>query len=407
MKKQIYRNIFLNIFLTISILLFNFSSFAYAEELTISNNGDGSQNTVQVTQSQSNTVTQSNQADVKNDVSATADTGGNTANTNNGESTTIVTGGSTTSTNVDNDLNKSQATTSCCPENTSGSITISGNGQGSETQALVNNNSQNNITITQNAEVKNNIVTAANTGNNNASANNGNVTIVTGNINAQAEVRNNTNLASASTGSSNSNISVKIAGNAQESDNKVTVNLNNENKAIINNISLLSNVLNFYLNTGGNSADGNNGDVVIKTGDIFLKVLIENKANISKAIIDCGCLAKVNPPQGGNPPQQKPPKQENPPTNPNPPTTGDDGGGGGNGGGGGGGGGAGGPSVLGASTGPMMPVTGDNLTLGITLLLVLMLILGVYLIRSPRKKHAFVLRYKYNILRLNELKTFR
>ena len=52
-------------------------SNVFAEEITVSNNGSGSSNDVQIANSSSSTVEQTNNADIQNNVDTSANTGDN------------------------------------------------------------------------------------------------------------------------------------------------------------------------------------------------------------------------------------------------------------------------------------------------------------------------------------------
>ncbi|HRN96032.1 MAG TPA: hypothetical protein PLD54_01130, partial [Candidatus Levybacteria bacterium] len=51
------------------------------------------------------------------------------------------------------------------------------------------------------------------------------------------------------------------------------------------------------LNTGGNSANGNIGDVAILTGDVKSTITITNEVNSNYVEIDCGCKEKPEEPE--------------------------------------------------------------------------------------------------------------
>lgn len=361
-----------------------------ADELVVSGNGAESQNNVNVTQSSENTSTQNNEAAVQNNVDSSAQTGNNSANDNSGDNTQITTGDATNVVNAETAVNASVVETGCCADSGTTAI-VSDNGQGSESNLNLNNNSQTNTNINQNATVTTNIQGYANTGHNKANDNSGNVSIETGNIYAEGQVQNFTNFAYADVSSGTPGVLVKITDNDRDTTNNIYLNLNNNTNVNIDNNSRLYNTIKWELNTGWNEANDNKGNVKIKTGDIYLKTVIQNLANIAKVIVDCNCEAKAN----------EPPK-ENPPSS-NPPSGNGGGGGGGNGGGGGSssggsGGSGGGGSVLGDS----LPATGANSLFGMTLIAIMMLAAGLYLRQSSNRyrKSAFYPRFRYNTLHL-------
>lgn len=380
------------------MMLFGSSSVVLADELSITGNGADSQNSVSVTNTQTTTVEQTNNASVSNDVDSTANTGGNTASSNSGGDTNTTTGDISSNTSVENSLNVSSVEVGCCPS--SAGVNISENGANSDNNISATQTNQTDILITQNAYITNNVNGSANTGNNTASNNGGNVTISTGNIHAQAGIENiGVNLASVKGSSGGSDLTISIFGNGSSSDNNVKFVHDNQTNVSINNNSYLNNILNFYANTGGNSANGNLGDVTISTGDIFLNLKIKNRTNESIVDLDCCPIGGPGPDDPGdndddekddNGDDDKKDEGDKDGDKDN-----DDNGDGDNGGGDSGG--AGGPGeVLGAS----LPATGNNTVLGLTLLSLLMLAWGIYLRTNPHPKKAFVLRLRHNILDL-------
>jgi hypothetical protein len=134
------------------------------------------------------------------------------------------------------------------------------------------------------------------------------------------------------------------------------------NIAVYNNADL-HNSITQNNTTGDNTADRNNGDVAIKTGDIVVALSILNE-NINGSIVSVSCCQEKAPEQPGAP---KPPVVP-----PSPPI------------GGGNGcqnncGGTSGGHTLGASTGPSLPVTGAPWTFILTILALGMFISGLFL----------------------------
>lgn len=85
-----------------------------ALELNNSGNGAGSQNNIDLQQSQSTNVNQNNQGSFYNDIDASAQTGGNSVSGGNGGS--ITTGDATVNVTVDNRFNSNQVNVKCCPD---------------------------------------------------------------------------------------------------------------------------------------------------------------------------------------------------------------------------------------------------------------------------------------------------
>lgn len=269
----------------------------YATEIVIEGNGGGSDNQVQVTSTTETTVTQENNAEVSNNVENNANTGGNEANSNNGN-TNIQTGNAENSTTVNNEnINSNSAEAGPCNCEQDTTIKISGNGTGSNNTVYGGVSNTSTVNQTNNATIKNNITVKANTGYNTANYNTGNATIKTGNITSSVVVNNkNINNSYASVALPTLTANVVIAGNGAHSDNIAYLNIQ---KSLVtnntNNADILNNVFTF-LNTGGNKANGNTGDVAILTGDIISNILINNE-NINSNFVhaDCECENPENP----------------------------------------------------------------------------------------------------------------
>lgn len=299
------KNIYNKIAGLFSITLVVFGALApsvLAEEIVISGNGADSTSQVSSTTTQQTTVTQSNNADITNNVTTDANTGNNTASNNTGGDTAISTGDINTTTGVSNTGNVSVADVGrgCdCP--ITSSTIISGNGAGSTNTVNTSNIDNNRVSVNQIANVTNNLVTNADTGNNTASGNNGNVSIVTGNIYAKTSLTNGPLNISRVKVSQGKNVDrlLKIAGNGVSIINTINNTDTNSTTISVNNIAnFLNNITNDY-NTGGNTANDNVGDVSIATGDIWAEIKVTNLANISEVIVDCGCKPK--------PGEEKPP----------------------------------------------------------------------------------------------------
>lgn len=354
---------------------------SYAEEinLSVTGNGEGSQNEVQVQTQNETTVTQNNNSQVTNDITSNTDTGNNTASSNTGEEVTINTGSINTETIIDNtNINSNAASNqSCCQQTTN--ITISGNGSDSTNTVNISNVTTSNVFQTNNATLINKDTINANTGHNTASNNNGNVSIITGNITASSVIINaNINNSFYKGANVLENLTAKISGNGEGSNNSINASIINDFSVILNNYFYLENISTQNLNTGYNIADGNVGDVTIKTGDIDSSVIIENvDINSNFTEIDCdGCHEEppvcdpCDPCNSGTKPKECD-NGNNPSTPPS--------GGGNTGGTSGGNNNSGSSSPIGAILGQMLPATGANLTIWMTLAALIMFFMGWYL----------------------------
>lgn len=371
----------------IIVSIFSFTSKTQAEELSITDNGSGSQNIV-TSQTSSNTqVQQSNTTSVQNTVQSSSNTGENNASDNTGGKTRIQTGDTDSATHISNDAintNISKNQTCNCP-NTSTDVKISGNGSNSQNTADVSQTTTHQINQTNSVSVTNTTHVNADTGNNTASNNSGTTLIETGAIHSNIDIQNSRiNFSIDNQSETVSNQTIKIAGNGANSINDVVSHLNNSNQTFSSNFATIVNNAVQNLNTGSNFAQGNNGSVAITTGNILSSVNIVNE-DINTNITNHTCACNVTPPGpekpvspvGGVPPQQ--------PTPSTPSTAVGGGPGGGSGGSSGG-------SVLGTTTG-ILPVTGNYWLFIAFIGNSIMFFLGWYLRlrsgRSPGLRFAF------------------
>lgn len=274
--------------------------------VTVKGNGAKSDNDVILNIDHSTNVTQDNNAKVKNNVNANADTGYNDANKNTGGNVSVNTGDSDSSVNVTNKLNANGAVIS---GNGNGggtlSIEIVGNGEKSDNDVDLNVTSG--VTLYQDnyANVTNNVNSTANTGENDANKNTGgNTSIDTGDANASADVSTLANFNWADLDGCgclfNDDSTVKVKGNGADSANDVILDLSagtiaaqendlscgggrggewgpwswNENKKGCNNV-------NANADTGYNDANKNTqaGEPSVTTGDADTWANVDNTVN--------------------------------------------------------------------------------------------------------------------------------
>lgn len=373
-----------------------FSYPVFADEYVISGNGDGSQSTINYQQDNSTALNQSNEANINNDVASEASTGENEASSNTGEAS-IETGDVSESVVVENSGNFSSAQIDCCPLEDSSTIEVTNNGSDSDnsvnyTQDTTTQISQNNSLI-----LTNNIQINASTGDNEASDNEGDVTITTGEINILAALLNeNLNSSFISASVQTPQFNLKVSGNGSSSVNDINDNFESKEEFFVNNYLQLNNYINNYSNTGGNKANKNNGNVFISTGSIYLGFILSNKVNTSKIIAAC-CQNPVSypspPPSGGSAPSESPSPSESPLTSTPPSGGGGNGGGGGGGDGGSGSGSSGGDGeVLGAA----LPSTGGFSIWTLTFFALGLLILGIMLKLDYEKAKNYWQYFNYS-----------
>jgi hypothetical protein len=289
----------------VSAVLFNtFATSAYAANtLVISGNGADSDNAVNLSQNQSNTVVQSNTADISNFIKTEGNTGGNVANNNTGGDVLIATGNSTQEVDVRNQANVNKASINdCACLSGATEVKLLGNGAGSDNAANVASNSTNTLFQDNYADFHNKVIVHGNTGDNVANNNTGSpyggsdVVILTGNAVSDVDVRNAANKNWATIGGSaapglNGGTSLVISGNGADSQNSINLSKNRTNSVVQENDADFTNFVVQHLNSGYNRASNNTGgDVAIDTGAAFAKTLIDNRANFNFASLDCGCV---------------------------------------------------------------------------------------------------------------------
>lgn len=290
-----------------AVLLSSVAPLAFAStDVEISGNGAFSDSSANVNQSNNTTVTQNNDANIRNDVNVNANTGNNNANFNTGGDTTVSTGNANSTVNVDNAVNVNKATVNSCCSNDA-NVQISGNGAYSNND--VNLRSDNNVRLNQDnrANVRNDVDVKANTGHNDANFNTGgDVAVVTGDANTHVNLMTLANANSASIGGGDNNhggvLSARILGNGAFSDNNIRLNFDNDSSIRQDNRAHINNDVNVDANTGHNDANFNTGgDVDVVTGDANTHVNIGNLANFNSADIDnCGCFSDVLAKISGN-----------------------------------------------------------------------------------------------------------
>ena len=363
-----------------TLFVMGYSSPVRADiQIEISGNGSGTSNSVTVQNDQTTTVTQTNDASVNNQVDQSATTGNNTANANTGDTTQITTGDSTTNTSVSNSVNNSQIVVDpCCDDKNT--IEVKANGESSQNTVNAQVASTTTISVNQTAVINNTLSQIANTGDNNATNNNGNVHIGTGDIFALSNLTNSANLTDIKTSIGNGDLFLLLSKNGADSVNTINVYSVNTVDIFKNDFAVINNTLYADLNTGRNTADGNLGSATIVTGDIYSMISVVNDPiNTEKIEVTCCVGGGVVPPGGGG---------ETPPAPP--PTSG---GGGGNGGAAVSEAAAVGGQVLGAIS-SILPITGAS-ALHFWILAVVYLLLflaGLYLRlragRSPSRRFA-------------------
>lgn len=262
--------------------------------IEISGNGTDSDNKAVVNQNNNTTVTQSNVADINNNVNVNSNTGNNKASDNTGGNVKVDTGDATSTVKVNNAANGNAASVDCCANSGDTDVLIKGNGKDSDNNVYLNQNSNTNVTQQNYADVKNDIKVNSNTGNNDAEDNTGaDVTIETGDADTtvKASTKANANWARIGGSSDGGSLTARIIGNGKDSDNKIDIDLDNSVELTQWNEADIENDVDVNSKTGHNDANDNTGgDVVIETGDADTDVTVDNMVNFNAADVDCGCL---------------------------------------------------------------------------------------------------------------------
>lgn len=277
------------------ILIFSVFIFSpltvFAEDFTITGNGESSQNQIISSDSTSTTsVTQENNAEVNNNVDTVSDSGSNNIEDSNSSDSLINTGNSESISSVENEnLNINITENDCfeCPVEES-QIKISGNE--SESNNSINVNLSTNINSSQinDASISNKVFTIANSGNNQIIGNNGDAEIDTGDVYAESQIKNiNINFNKLKIVVGENTFNLILSDNGIDSMNQLKFIKDRDINYESNNYSELVNNVQTIGESGSNSVFKNLGDVLIKTGNVIVKTTIENVLNKSYAEIIC------------------------------------------------------------------------------------------------------------------------
>ncbi len=254
----------------------------------ISGNGYMSQNDVNLSQGNANTVAQTNVANVLNNVKTKANSGYNDANYNTGGDVTVLTGHATSGADISTHANTNVATIGNGGhggDEGEVSLLISGNGAKSDNDIALALSNANSIMQTNVANVVNDVYAKANSGENDANSNTGgDVAILTGKANAMVGVDNNVNFnwADIDCGCV-TDLTAKIAGNGYDSENDINASLANAQLGAQTNLATLLNDVEAKGQSGDNDAKYNTGDVdsdpAIITGDASSNTEVGNSSN--------------------------------------------------------------------------------------------------------------------------------
>jgi len=287
-------------------MLFSVVSPAAAQTtLQVTGNGSDSTSAINLSQAATTNVVQHNDADIHNNVDASANSGSNDANRNTGGNVTVDTGNAKTDVAVSNQVNSNSANVACCAAQDT-AVLISGNGANSTNDANLSQASTTAVYQDNKADIKNDVDAKSNTGKNDANRNTGgDVQVTTGNATTLVDVSNTANANRAQvgggTGANQGHVDVRIVGNGSDSDNDVNLLLAHSTVLSQDNNARIHNDVDADANSGKNDANRNTGgDVIVDTGDAKVDVAVDNAVNFNWAEVDCGCLLDIFAKVAGN-----------------------------------------------------------------------------------------------------------
>lgn len=194
-----------------------------------------------------------------------------------------------------------------------GELNIANTGSNSDNSSSVNEETDTNVSIRNEANVSNSASLNLNTGGNTVSQNttvDGNVT--TGSINfsltAVTNANNNTGNSPTVTGTSGptSNISSNISNTGANSSNNTSTNLNNALNISEENIANVANLFNIQANTGDNKITKNTFVGGVSSGNINVAINVENNVNSKKKEEGKGGVSPGQVGNGGGNPSVQP-----------------------------------------------------------------------------------------------------
>lgn len=278
----------------IIIFLFLNPFVAYAQDIVITENGAGSENSVLEQTTSEVVVVQSNNSDIQNNILVNANTGNNSVTQSSGDSK-IDSGDAQINTIVSNSANTNVLTDQNCCQDSQPNTEIIGNGTDTTNSIDLQNTNTNTFVSQNNAVIKTKISGIVNTGNNLVADNLGSATILTGDAKVVTSVKNgpvNTTTYSVSSSSSIENPNTKISNNASNSQNTISVTKSTNNQLFLDNNSVILNEVIIDANTGGNLISKNIGDIKIVTGNILIDLIIQNDP-INTNIVEFTCCTEI------------------------------------------------------------------------------------------------------------------
>lgn len=277
-----------------------------AEEISVSvsGNGESSNNTIDQTVSQTTFVTQTNNSNVSNNIDQNLNTGQNSTSQNTSNEAALQTGNISSQTEILNNTNNNAVDSTNCGCDPS-SLTINNSSNGTGSQNIINSSIDNltQISVSNWAEIDNNVLINANSGKNHTDNNSGSVQIITGDINVKGKIKNIGNNSLVEIDPSDNDVLISNVFNGSYSTNLLNVDIDNLINVSQYNFSNANNNVDIIVDTGNNTADGNIGDAFISTGDVYIDFSIDNNFNNNIAKIS-NCLPIGGQTDPGDPGQQ-------------------------------------------------------------------------------------------------------
>ena len=247
-------------------------------------NGHDSDNRVNLDANHVTRVDQTNTANVLNNVKVDSNTGHNSANSNTDGDVSISSGGSNSTVGVQNAVNSNVATESGAGAGGNTSVSLKGNGEGSDNSADVTLGSANFLNQANDANVANWVSSSSNTGGNRADSNtDGNVSLSTGSARDNVTVGNTANFNGADLSDCGcvTGLDATISGNGHESDNNIDF-VSDNNASVLDQGNLFDGQNHVFGNskTGHNTASSNtDGSNFLSTGGSNDTTTVSNQAN--------------------------------------------------------------------------------------------------------------------------------
>ncbi len=157
-------------------------------------------------------------------------------------------------------------------------IVISANGSDSASSVSVSQNQETTVSQSNESSINNSVSTAQNTGSNSTSGNTqGTVTVSSGDVHSSTSISNAGNSSTVQTGCCPTPpATVTVSENGSGSNNTVSSGTTSTTTVTIFNSAMITNTLSGTAVTGRNTADNNNGNVSIKSGNITIIEQIKN-----------------------------------------------------------------------------------------------------------------------------------